>query len=71
MGYIIAIVLLLIAVPLVFLLMSRAPRGAGGMGRRRHDTGVTVTQPSSDQPTPPAHAMNRPSEGADKNVPPG
>lgn len=50
MGYIIAIVLLLLVVPLVFLLLGRRTGTAGGI--RRESRGVTVARPSSDQPTP-------------------
>jgi hypothetical protein len=52
MGYIIALVLLLIAVPLIFMLSSRRSTSGGGVGTKSRDRGVTVSKPSSDQPTP-------------------
>jgi hypothetical protein len=50
MGYIIALVLLLIAVPLIFILSSRRTTSAGGLAAKSRDRGVTVSKPSSDQP---------------------
>jgi len=71
MGYIIAVVLVLIAVPLVFLLAGRRTRSAGGLGAKSRDRGVTVEKPSSDQPTPRADALNQPAPGAERRLPPG
>src|SRR5690606_26157188 len=51
MGYIIAIVLLIIVVPLIFMMLSRRTSGAGGVNQGRDDRGVTVSKPSSDEPT--------------------
>lgn len=71
MGYIIAIVVLLIVVPLLFLLLSRRT-AAGGGGVRSRDRGLTVEQPSSDQPTPGAPgAINQPKAGTEGRLPPG
>jgi hypothetical protein len=50
MGYIFALVLLLIAVPLIFIMASRRTTSAGGMAAKPRDRGVTVSKPSSDQP---------------------
>jgi hypothetical protein len=70
MGYIVALVLLLIVVPLLFLWMNRRPGGGeGGSGRRAG--GVSVTRPSSDQPTPGAGNVNEASQDAERRVPPG
>ena len=71
MGYIIAIILLVIVVPLIFLLLSKRTSGAGTLGRAAHSGGVTPSQPSSDQPTPQAGSMNQPSAEAERRIPPG
>jgi hypothetical protein len=70
MGYIIALVLLAIVVPLLFLLLSRRTTSAGGLDAK-HDRGVTVSGPSSDQPTPRSNAVNQASPGAERRLPPG
>lgn len=70
MGYIFALVFLLVVVPLLFLLLTR--RAGGGGGVDTHNRGMTVSQPSSDQPTPPAGPRtDRPHQGSDRGVPPG
>lgn len=70
MGYIIALVLLLVFVPLLFLLLSRRTHAGGGIASRDH--GLSPSRPSSDQPTPPAGpATDRPHQGSDHGVPPG
>lgn len=71
MGYIIALVILIIVVPLIFLMLSRRTAGGGG-GIRSHDRGVTVEQPSSDQPTPGTPgATNQSEPGTERRLPPG
>jgi hypothetical protein len=71
MGYIIAIVILLIVVPLLFIMLSRRT-ATGGAGIRSRDRGVTVEQPSSDQPTPgAAGSVNQPAPGTEGRLPPG
>lgn len=70
MGYIIALVILLVVVPILFLLLSRRTAGSGRVGSRDH--GVTVDKPSSDQPTPGAPgSINQPAPGAERRLPPG
>ena len=70
MGYIIGLVIFLVAVPLLFILLTRRSAGVGGL--RSRDRGVTVSQPSSDQPTPGAsRATDQPAEGMEKRIPPG
>ena len=71
MGYIIALIVLFIVVPLVFLMLSRrTPAGGGGI--RHRDRGVTVEEPSSDQPTPgAAGATNQPRAGSERGIPAG
>ena len=70
MGYIVALILVVLVLPLLFLLLSRRTTGAGRLPS--HDRGMTVSRPSSDQPTPPAGPRtDRPSGGADRGVPPG
>ncbi|MGH7944537.1 MAG: hypothetical protein ACREH8_12670 [Opitutaceae bacterium] len=71
MGYIIAIILLLIVVPLLFMMLSRRPSGAGTLDRRARSGGVTHLEPSSDQPTPQPGAVNQPEPGAERRLPPG
>lgn len=71
MGYIIALVVLFLVVPLIFLMLSRrTPAGGGGL--RQRDRGVTVAEPSSDQPTPgAAGSINQPGAGTERRIPPG
>jgi hypothetical protein len=71
MGYIIAIILLIIVVPLLFMILSRRPTGAGTLDRRARSGGVTPIEPSSDQPTPQAESVNQPEFGTDRRIPPG
>lgn len=72
MGYVIALVLLIIVVPLIFLLASRRTTSAGGLAAKSRDRGVTVSKPSSDQPTPRGDAtVNHPAPGAERRLPPG
>lgn len=68
MGYIFALVLLVIVVPLVFLLLTRRPAGGGRAGRA--DRGYTVEEPSSDQPSP-GGTVNQPTPEAERRLPPG
>jgi hypothetical protein len=71
MGYIIALVLIVVVVPLLFVLLSRRTTRAGGLGAGSHSRGVTVSQPSADTPTPRADGLNQPAPGAEKRLPPG
>lgn len=71
MGYIIALLLLLLVVPLVFMMLSRRTTAAGGVERRR-SRGMTVAQPSSDQPEPRSDSgVNEPKPGVERRLPPG
>ena len=70
MGYIIALVLLLVVVPLLFILINRRPEGAG-MDNTRRSGGVAPTRPSSDQPTPGASNLNQATPEAERRMPPG
>jgi hypothetical protein len=63
MGYITGIIIVLLLVPLLFLVLTRHGRTAGGIDS--HDRGVTPSEPSSDQPTP------RAGPGRDARIPPG
>lgn len=70
MGYIIALVVFVVLVPLVFLMLTRRSAGSGRIGSRDH--GMTVEEPSSDQPSPGAEgSLNQPRPGAEKRIPPG
>jgi hypothetical protein len=71
MGYIIAIVLLIIVVPLLFMLLSRRPSGSGTLDRHARSGGVTPLEPSSDQPTPRSGGVNQTEPGAERRIPPG
>ena len=71
MGLIIAIIALVIVVPLVFLLLSRRSTSAGGTAVAHRDRGVTVAEPSSDQPSPDARNTNRARPAAETRLPPG
>ena len=69
MGYIVVLILLVVAVPLLFVIFSRRP---GGSGPAQHDRGMTVAEPSSDQPSPGAsRAGQRLSPEAERRLPPG
>ena len=70
MGYLIAIALLVIVVPILFLAASRRPRG-GTLDNRKSSGGVTPAEPSSDQPTPEAKNVNQMAAGAERRLPPG
>lgn len=67
MGYIIALVIIVV-VPVLFLLLSRRTAGRGGISQPGR--GMTVSAPSSDQPTPGA-GTNPSKPGAERRVPPG
>lgn len=70
MGYIIALVLLLIVTPLVVIMLARkAPGGARNIGKS--DRGVTTSEPSADQPSAGGGAVNKPSPEAERRLPPG
>jgi hypothetical protein len=69
MGYIIAIVLILVAVPLLLLVLSRRPSGAGTLDPRRRSGGFTPTHPSADAPTPQPDSINQRPE-AERRLPP-
>jgi hypothetical protein len=71
MGYIIAIVLIAVVVPLLFMLLSRRTTSTGGLAEKQRSRGVTVSQPSSDQPTPRDDAINQPEPGREQQLPPG
>jgi hypothetical protein len=71
MDYIIALIVLVIVVPLIFLFMGRASRGAGGMARKPHSGGVTPSKPSSDEPSAGGGAINQPPTGQGDRIPPG
>ena len=72
MGYIIALVLLLVVVPVLFVLLSRGSRGAGTLGGgERKAGGLSASRPSSDEPTPGAGTVNETSPEATRRVPPG
>jgi hypothetical protein len=71
MGYIIALVVLLVVVPLLFALLSRRTPVGGG-GARQRSRGVTVAEPSSDQPAPGAEgSLNQPRGESKRELPPG
>jgi hypothetical protein len=69
MGYIIGIVLVLLILPLLFALLARRSAGQGGIDSRNH--GMTVTQPSSDQPSPGARPASKTPSGSEGRIPPG
>jgi hypothetical protein len=71
MDYIIALVLIVIVVPLLFVLLSRRGKGAGGIGEQPHSSGMTVMEPASDQPAPTADSTNQVAPGVERRLPPG
>jgi hypothetical protein len=69
MGYIIAIIAILIVIPLLMML-TRRPSSSGLQSRATRDT--ARSEPASDQPTPPAGPQtDQPHRGSDRGVPPG
>jgi hypothetical protein len=61
----------IVVLPLIVLLASRRGSNAGEK-RPQRDHGVTVAEPSSDQPTPGApNSINQPGPGAERQLPPG
>ncbi|MGH7946701.1 MAG: hypothetical protein ACREF9_17090 [Opitutaceae bacterium] len=72
MGYIIAFALLFFVVPLLFIVLSRRTKAPGGIAHKPDERGVTVSEPSSDQPTPRGdETVNQPAPGAERRLPPG
>jgi len=70
MGYIIALIVLVIVVPLLFVLLSRRS-AAGGSGIRHGVRSVTREMPSADGPTPGApRSLNQPKPGSEERLPP-
>ena len=70
MGYIIALVAFLVVVPLLFVLLTRKSAGVGGIDSRKR--GITVSEPSSDQPSPgAADARGASSRETERRIPPG
>jgi hypothetical protein len=62
MGYIIALIILLLVVPLVLTMLTRRTTGRGGIDSADH--GFTPDRPSADEPTP------RAGPGVDPQIPP-
>lgn len=72
MGYIIAVVVLLIVVPLLFIALSRRTPTSGRIGQEPRGRGVTFSEPASDQPTPgDERSVNQPKPGTERRLPPG
>ena len=72
MGYIIALAILIFVVPLLFIMLSRRTTARGGIAHRPDERGVTVSGPSSDQPTPRGdETVNQVTPGAERRLPPG
>lgn len=71
MGYIFAFIILLL-VPLLFIILSRRTTSPGGIAHDPDERGVTVSGPSSDQPTPRGDdTVNQTAPGAEQRLPPG
>ena len=68
MGYIIALIVLVLAIPLIFLLLGRRTRAGGGIESRDH--GLTVSEPSSDEPTPLAENTQPSTPEVSRRLPP-
>lgn len=68
MGYIIGIVILVIAVPLLFLMLSRRTSSAGGLAEKQRGRGVTVSRPAAEEPTPRADGLNQPAPGKEQRL---
>jgi hypothetical protein len=71
MEYVVVLVILIVVVPLLFAMLSRPARGAGGMAGKPHSGGVTPSEPSADQPSPAGGAVNQVAPGASERIPPG
>jgi hypothetical protein len=68
MGYIITFLVVLVLLPLLFVVLSRRSTGRGGITTRGH--GLTVAEPSADQPTP-GKGTNESAPGTERRIPPG
>jgi hypothetical protein len=68
MGYIIALVLIAIVVPLIFILLSRRTSGGSGIESANH--GVTTSEPSAEDITPRAGPVVNPSPPSERKLPP-
>ena len=62
MGYLTALVLVVLVIPLLFVILSRRSTGAGGIDSTNR--GLTPNQPAADEPTP------RAGPGVDRHIPP-
>jgi hypothetical protein len=63
--------LLIVAIPVILLLVTRRKSSTESAGHQ-HDHGVTVAEPSSDQPTPGGeNTINQPAPDAERRLPPG
>jgi hypothetical protein len=68
MGYIIAVVIVLLLLPLLFVILGRRSTGRGGITTRGR--GLTMSEPSADQPTP-GRGGNESAPGTERRIPPG
>lgn len=72
MGYIFALAILILVVPLLLIILTRRTSGRGGIAHKPEERGVTVSNPSSDQPTPRGdETVNKIEPGAERRLPPG
>jgi hypothetical protein len=70
MGYIIAIVFILIVTPLLVMMLTRKASG-GSRNIGNDDRGVTRSEPSSDEPSSGGGDVNQIRPGAERRIPPG
>jgi hypothetical protein len=68
MGYIIALVLIAVVVPLIFILLSRRTSGGGGIDSA--DRGMTTSEPSAEEPTPQPGTVVNPLPPGERKLPP-
>jgi hypothetical protein len=69
MSYIVVLVFILIVTPLLVILLSRKThRGPRDLGKS--ERGVTLSEPSSDQPSAAGGAVNKLPSGAEGRLPP-
>jgi hypothetical protein len=70
MGYVIIWIVALLILPILFVLLTRRTGDRGA--RKSGDHGVTVSEPSSDQPTPgKGSGVNQVQPDAERRIPPG
>lgn len=69
MNYLVMLGLLVVILPVVFIFMTRRGMHARQGGQRDH--GLSVDEPSSDQPSAAGGTVNRGTSATQRRTPPG